>query len=86
MPDLDIETLADVRVSLSVMLGRATALIGDVLRYAPGTVVPLEVAVDAPAPLLVNGVAIAMGDLVATEDGHLAFEIRELLDDRKEQA
>ncbi len=82
MPELDLETLAEVRVSLTVMLGRATALIGDVLRYAPGTVIPLEVAVDAPAPLLVNGVAIATGDIVATEDGCLAFEIRDLLEDR----
>jgi flagellar motor switch protein FliN len=83
MAELDLDTLAEVRVSLTVMLGRATALIGDVLRYAPGTIVPLDVAADSPAPLLVNGVAIAMGDLVATEDGYLAIEIRDLLDDRR---
>ena len=83
MADLDLDTLAEVRVSLTVMLGRATALIGDVLRYAPGTIVPLEVAADSPAPLLVNGVAIAMGDLVATEDGFLAVQITELIDERR---
>ncbi|HXW50893.1 MAG TPA: FliM/FliN family flagellar motor switch protein [Candidatus Acidoferrales bacterium] len=83
MGDLDLDTLAEVRVSLTVMLGRATALIGDVLRYAPGTIVPLEVAADAAAPILVNGVAIAMGDLVATEDGFLAVQITELIDERR---
>jgi flagellar motor switch protein FliN len=83
LTNLTLDTLADVRVTLTVMLGRATAPIADVLRYAAGTVVPLDVPAEAPAPLLVNGVAVATGDIVAMDDGYLAFEIRELLPDAR---
>jgi flagellar motor switch protein FliN/FliY len=75
---LELETLGDVRVAVTALLGRATASIADVLKFAPGTVVPLDVRADAPVPLLVNGVAIASGDLVATDDGSLAIEIDEI--------
>ncbi len=78
---LNMETLADVRVTITVMLGRATAPIAEVLKYMPGTVVPLDVPADAPAPLLVNGVAVATGELVSTEDGALAIEIHDVLSD-----
>jgi flagellar motor switch/type III secretory pathway protein FliN len=80
---LTLDTLADVRVTITVMLGRATAAIAEVLSYAPGTVVPLEISADAPAPLFVNGVAVATGDIVTTEDGYLAMQIRELLPDTR---
>lgn len=79
MTQLNMETLADVRVTVTVMLGRATAPIGEVLKYAAGTIVPLDVSADAPAPLLVNGVAIATGEIVSTDDGCLAIEIRDVL-------
>jgi flagellar motor switch protein FliN/FliY len=81
--NLSLDTLADVRVTITVMLGRASATIADVLRYAPGTVVPLEVAADAPAPLFVNGVAVATGEIVAADDGYLALHIKELLSDAR---
>jgi flagellar motor switch protein FliN len=76
---LNIESLADVRVTVTAMLGRTTAPIGEVLAYAPGTVVSLDVSSDAPVPLLVNGVVVATGDLVTMEDGALAILIQEIL-------
>ena len=76
---LNIDSLADVRVTITAMLGRSSAPISEILKYAPGTIVPLDVKSDAPVPLLVNGVMIASGDLVATDDEHLALEIREVL-------
>lgn len=78
MSKLSLEALGDVRVAVTALLGRATASIGDVLNYTPGTVVPLDVRADAPVPLLVNGVAVACGDLVATDDGSLAIEISDI--------
>ncbi len=78
---LRLDHLADVRVSVTAMLGRATVLLGDVVSYGPGTVVPLDVAADAPVPLLVNGVAVASGDLVTLDDGSLALEIHEVAPD-----
>lgn len=78
MNKISLETLGDVRVDVSALLGRASATIGDVLNYAPGTIVPLDTRSDASVPLLVNGVAVASGDVVVTDDGRLAIEINEI--------
>jgi flagellar motor switch protein FliN len=79
MSRLDLQSLAEVRVAVTALVGRATASIEEVLGYAPGTIVALDARADAPVPLLVNGIAIASGDIVATEDGNLAIEIGEIL-------
>lgn len=73
-----LETLAEVEVAVSARLGSAHLPLSSVLSFAAGTVVTLDCAPDAPATLLVNGVAIAVGDLVLTDDGSLAVEIREV--------
>ena len=79
MTDIDLEVLGEVRVGLTVLVGRTTASIGEVLAYAPGTVVPLDVRADGPVELFVNGIAIGSGELVATQDGNLAVQITELV-------
>ncbi|HEV2878506.1 MAG TPA: FliM/FliN family flagellar motor C-terminal domain-containing protein [Candidatus Eremiobacteraceae bacterium] len=79
MTGLDLEALGDLRVAVTALVGRTTASIGEVLNYAPGTIVPLDAKAEAPVPLLVNGIAIATGDLVALEDGSLAIHINEIL-------
>jgi flagellar motor switch protein FliN len=76
---LGLEALGDLRVAVTALLGRTTASIGEVLNYAPGTVVPLDAKAEAPVPLLVNGIAVATGDLVSLEDGGLAIQINEIL-------
>jgi flagellar motor switch protein FliN/FliY len=75
---LGLESLGDVQVTVTVLLGRATVSIAELLSYAPGTIIPLDVRADAPVELFVNGVAIASGDLVTTDDGGLAVQIVEL--------
>ena len=79
MTGLDLDALADVRVAVTVLVGRATASIGEVLGYSPGTVVSLDARADAPVLLFVNGIAIARGDLVTMEDGCLAVQIAALV-------
>jgi len=76
---LGLEALGDLRVAVTALVGRTTASIGEVLNYAPGTVVPLDAKAEAPVPLLVNGIAVATGDLVSLEDGGLAVQINEIL-------
>ena len=70
-----LEALGDVEVVVSARLGNARLPLASVLSFAAGTIVPLDCAPDSPATLLVNGVAIAVGDLVATDEGGLAIEI-----------
>ena len=72
---ISLDALGPVALEVRVILGRASVRVADVLGFAPGVVVPLDAAPDAPVALLVNGVAIAEGDLVVTEDGSLAVEI-----------
>jgi flagellar motor switch protein FliN/FliY len=76
---LGLEALGDMRVAVTALVGRTTASIGEVLNYAPGTVVPLDAKAEAPVPLLVNGIVVATGDLVSLEDGGLAVQINEIL-------
>lgn len=79
MMGLGLDALGDVRLAVTALVGRTTASIGDVLKYAPGTVVPLDAPADAPVPVLVNGIAVATGDLVALDDGSLAIHINEIV-------
>ena len=75
---VSLEALGPVALDVRVVLGCATVRVADVLAFAPGVVVPLDAAPDAPVALLVNGVAVAEGDIVLTEDGSLAVEIATL--------
>lgn len=86
MSSLGVEALGELRVAVTALVGRATASIGEVLNYAPGTVVHLDTKAEAPVPLLVNGIAVATGDLVSLEDGGLAIEINEILRFDKSQS
>ena len=79
MSSLGVEALGNLRVAVTALVGRTTASIGEILNYAPGTVVPLDAKAEAPVPLLVNGIAVATGDLVSLEDGGLAVQINEIL-------
>ena len=79
MSGLGLEALGDLRVAVTALVGRTTASIGEVLNYSPGTIVSLDTRAEAPVPLLVNGIAVASGDLVSLEDGGLAIQINEIL-------
>lgn len=72
--------LSRVVVELSVIVGRARPLIRDVLDYGPGTVLPLDAAVDAPVELVVGERVIARGLLEEEPggEGRLAVRITEI--------
>lgn len=72
---IGLDALGTVALDVRVILGSASVRVADVLGFAPGVVVALDTPPDAPVALLVNGVAIAEGDLVVTEGGSLAVEI-----------
>ncbi len=72
--------IGDIEVAITVLLGSARRTIGEVLDFAPGVVVPLGQRADAPVQLLVNGVALAGGDIVELDDGSLGIEITEIFE------
>ncbi len=76
---LSVAALGSVEVTVTALLGSANARIADVLAYAPGSIISLDAKTDAPVGLLVNGVLVASGDIVLTDDGSLAIEIGAIL-------
>jgi flagellar motor switch protein FliN len=72
---VNLDMLGPVVLDVRVVLGRTSLRVADVMAFAPGVVVPLDAAPQAPVALLVNGVAVAEGDLVVTDEGTLAVEI-----------
>jgi len=75
---LTLASLGDVEVSVAVALGCAQCKVSDVLGFCEGTVIALAARADEPVNVLVNGIAVASGDIVELEDGTLAVEIREV--------
>lgn len=73
---LTLAALNDVEVAVTIVVGAARCRVSEVLSFAEGVVVPLGTSAQAPVDLLVNGIAIARGDIVELEDGSLALELR----------
>src|SRR5574340_1495623 len=73
-PDL----LGRIQVRAAVELGATELLVKDLARLGPGAVVQLDRLVGEPADLVVNGLALARGDVVVVDD-HLGLRITELI-------
>jgi flagellar motor switch protein FliN len=71
-----LAALGDVEVALTVAVGAARCSVDDVLAFTEGSVISLNASSDSPVELLVNGVAVASGELVELDDGTLAIEVR----------
>ncbi|MBC5824906.1 MAG: FliM/FliN family flagellar motor switch protein [Candidatus Eremiobacteraeota bacterium] len=83
---LTVAALSGVEVTVTALLGRARVRIADVLAYEPGSLVGLDSKADSAVELLVNGVAVASGDIVVTDDGTLAIEIQSIATREEEPA
>lgn len=62
-----LQRLAQVRVELSVEVGRTTMSLGEALALGPGSVVALDRMADQPVDLLVNGKLVARGEVVVID-------------------
>lgn len=67
-PVADLARLVDVRVEVSVELGRTTMTLGDALEIGPGAVIPLEHTAGAPLVLKVNDRVVARGEVLVIDD------------------
>lgn len=61
---LNMDSLMDVPVTLSVEIGRKRMPINQLVNLSPGAIVDLNRDLDAPLDLLVNGTLIARGEVV----------------------
>jgi flagellar motor switch protein FliN len=63
-----LEMLLDIGLQVTIELGRARMTIKDILSLGPGTVVELNRVAGEPVDILINGKAIAKGEVVVLGD------------------
>ena len=64
----DLRRLSAVPVELSVEIGRSCMSVGETLELREGSVVTLDRMAGEPVDLLVNGIAIARGEVVVIDE------------------
>jgi flagellar motor switch protein FliN len=72
------EKLEDINLRVWAELGRTQLAIGTALELPVGSVVDLDRTADAPVDLFVNGLCFGHGNLLVTEDGEWAIEVKSL--------
>ena len=64
----DLRRLSAVPVDLSVEMGRARMTVGETLELRQGSIITLNRMAGEPVDLLVNGTAIARGEVVVIDE------------------
>ena len=77
--DVDLSRLSDIPMELSVEIGRTHMTVGETLDLRVGSVVALERLSGETADLLVNGTAIAHGEVVVIDEQY-GLRITEIVD------
>jgi flagellar motor switch protein FliN/FliY len=67
-PEMNLNLILDVSVTLTLEVGRAKMSVRDLLQLAPGAVVELDRVAGEPLDVLVNGVRIARGEVVVVNE------------------
>jgi flagellar motor switch protein FliN/FliY len=73
-----LDMLMDIKLPISVELGRTQMLVRDILEYGPGTVIELDKLAGDPVDILVNGRLVAQGEVVVVDD-HFGVRVTILL-------
>jgi flagellar motor switch protein FliN/FliY len=84
-PQGDLSRLSEIPMELSVEIGRTHMTVGETLDLRVGSVVALERLAGETADLLVNGSAIARGEVVVIEEQY-GLRITEILDGQSDSA
>ena len=64
----NIGLIMDVPLQVTVELGRTNKLIKDILEFGPGSIIELDKLAGEPVDILVNGKAIAKGEVVVIDE------------------
>ncbi len=64
----NIDLLLDVKLPVTVELGRTEVPVKDILEFGPGSVIELSKEANEPVDLFVNGVLVARGEVVVSDD------------------
>lgn len=67
-PDMNLDVILDVPVTLSLEVGRTRLPIRSLLQLNQGSVVELERAAGEPLDVFVNGTLVARGEVVVVDE------------------
>ncbi|PIE54275.1 MAG: flagellar motor switch protein FliN [Dethiosulfovibrio peptidovorans] len=74
----NIGLIVDIPVRITVELGRTRKSVGEILSFAPGSVIELEKMAGEPVDVLVNGKPIAKGEVVVIDE-NFGVRVTEIL-------
>ena len=74
----NIGLIVDIPVRVTVELGRTRKTVGEVLSFAPGSVIELDKMAGEPVDVLVNGKLIAKGEVVVIDE-NFGVRVTEIL-------
>jgi flagellar motor switch protein FliN len=80
-PAADLRRLSAVPVDISVEVGRTRMTVGETLELREGSVITLDRLADEPVDLLVNGTAIARGEVVVIDE-QFGLRLTQILPDQ----
>ena len=66
--ELNLESLYDVVVDVSVVLGSAKMSLNDLLKLSKGAVIELDKMIGEPVDIYVNSKQVAKGEIVIVDD------------------
>ena len=66
--EINLDAILDVKLTLTLEVGRARISVRDLLALAPGSVVELDRKAGEPLDLYVNGVLFARGEVVIVNE------------------
>lgn len=81
--ELTLEALYDVPVQISVVLGRTTMQLNQLLKLGRGAVIELERTVGEPIDIYVNNKIVAKGEIVVV-DNKIGVTLTEVITNDKE--
>jgi flagellar motor switch protein FliN len=73
-----LERLMDLQLPVSVLLGKATMKIKDVLKVTPGSVIELDRRIGDYVEIMVHGKVVAKGEIVSVK-GNYGVRIKEVI-------
>ncbi len=82
-PELTLEALYDVPVQVSVVLGKTTMQLSDILKLGRGAVVELDTVVGQPIKVYVNNKIIALGEIVIV-DNKIGVTLTDVINNEKD--
>jgi flagellar motor switch protein FliN/FliY len=79
----DLSRVSDIPMELSVEIGRTHMTVGETLELSVGSVVTLEREAGQAVDLLVNGTAIARGEVIVIDEQY-GLRVTEILDGQQD--